>query len=75
MDDDIRQQGAKAARDGATLSDCPYLKPDAMPGHTGEAPAVWRSKFEAWQAGWAAETTIRQRAAADSHNVDHKQRT
>ncbi|WP_370539842.1 CrpP-related protein [Achromobacter sp. ACM02] len=62
-------------RDGATLSACPHLKPEAMPGDLGEAPALWRSKFEAWQAKWIAETKIRQQATANSHGADHKQRT
>lgn len=74
MDDDIQKQGAQAARDGAKLLDCPFLKPEAMPSHTGEAPAIWRSKFEAWQAGWIAETKVRRRTAADSQDANHKHR-
>ncbi|WP_419343043.1 CrpP-related protein [Achromobacter sp. PD1] len=57
--DDIRKQGAQAAREGATLLDCPFLKPEAMPGQTGESPVSWRERFEAWQSGWIAETRSR----------------
>lgn len=50
--DDIQKLGAQAARDGLTLWDCPYYRAAAMPGHTGESIAEWRSKVEAWEAGW-----------------------
>ncbi|MNK10606.1 hypothetical protein D3C87_286330 [compost metagenome] len=50
--DDIQKLGAQAARDGLTLWDCPYFRAAAMPGHTGESISEWRSKIEAWEAGW-----------------------
>ncbi len=50
--DDIQKLGAQAAREGLTLWDCPYYRAAAMPGHTGEPIAEWRSKVEAWEAGW-----------------------
>lgn len=53
MYDDIRKQGAEAARRGLPLWDCPYLKAQMMPGHTGESPATWQAKLDAWEAGWA----------------------
>ncbi|SSW67102.1 hypothetical protein AVE30378_02451 [Achromobacter veterisilvae] len=59
MHDDIRKQGALAARQGLTLWDCPYLRAHAMPGHTGESTAEWRARIEAWEAGWASEMKIR----------------
>jgi len=54
--DDIQKLGAQAARDGLTLWDCPYYRAAAMPGHTGEPIAQWRSKVEAWEAGWMEVT-------------------
>ncbi|MGE8687708.1 MAG: CrpP-related protein [Achromobacter sp.] len=54
--DDIQKQGAKAAREGLTLWDCPYYRAVNMPGHTGEPIVKWREKVEAWEAGWLAET-------------------
>lgn len=59
MHDDIRKQGALAARAGLTLWDCPYLRAVAMPGHTGESTAAWQAKVDAWEAGWTAETQSR----------------
>ncbi|WP_338881592.1 CrpP-related protein [Achromobacter veterisilvae] len=59
MHDDIRKQGALAARQGLTLLDCPYLKANTMPGHTGESRAEWRARIEAWEAGWAGEMKVR----------------
>jgi len=53
MYDDIRKQGELAARQGLSLWDCPYLKAQAMPGHTGESPATWQAKLDTWEAGWA----------------------
>lgn len=61
MHDDIRKQGALAARRGLTLWDCPYLKAKAMPGHTGENPAEWQAKVNAWEAGWHGELKARRR--------------
>jgi hypothetical protein len=54
--DDIQKLGAKAAREGLTLWDSPFYRAGAMPGHTGESIAEWRSKVEAWKAGWANES-------------------
>lgn len=53
--DDIQKLGAEAAREGLTLWDCPYYRAVAMPGHTGESITEWRTKVEAWEAGWMAE--------------------
>ncbi|WP_308021990.1 CrpP-related protein [Achromobacter insolitus] len=58
MHEDIRKQGALAARQGLTLWDCPYLKAQAMPGHTGESPAAWQAKVDAWEAGWMRERNL-----------------
>ncbi|CAB3897650.1 MULTISPECIES: CrpP-related protein [Achromobacter] len=58
MYDDIRKQGGAAARQGSPLWDCPYLKAQAMPGHTGESPRVWQAKVDAWEAGWAKEKEV-----------------
>lgn len=66
MYDDIRKQGARAAREGLTLWDCPYFRADAMPGHPGESPEKWRAKVEAWEAGWRAEVGIRRPPPARS---------
>lgn len=62
--DDIRKLGAKAAREGLSLLDCPYYCASAMPGHTGEAILDWREKVDAWEAGWAAETESRKPPAS-----------
>ena len=56
MHDDIQKLGAKAARDGLTLWDCPYYQAARMPGHTGESIMEWREKVDAWEAGWREET-------------------
>lgn len=69
MHDDIRKQGALAARRGLTLWDCPYLKAQAMPGHTGENPNEWREKIEAWEAGWHSEMKIRRPPPQASHTA------
>lgn len=53
--EDIQKLGASAAREGLTLWDCPYYRAVEMPGHTGESIAEWRSKVEAWEAGWKEE--------------------
>lgn len=58
MHEDVRKQGALAARQGLTLWDCPYLKAHAMPGHTGESPAAWQAKVDAWEDGWMRERNI-----------------
>jgi len=52
----IQKLGAAAARKGLTLWDCPYYRAMQMPGHTGESIAEWRSKVEAWEAGWTDES-------------------
>lgn len=62
--DDIRKLGAKAAREGQSLLDCPYYRASAMPGHTGEAILDWREKVDAWEAGWVAETESRKPRAS-----------
>jgi len=51
----IQKLGAAAARKGLTLWDCPYYRAMQMPGHTGESIAAWRSKVDAWEAGWTRE--------------------
>ncbi|ADP17324.1 hypothetical protein AXYL_04004 [Achromobacter xylosoxidans A8] len=56
--DDIRKLGAKAAREGLSLFDCPYYVASAMPGHTGEAIQEWREKVDAWEAGWTQEKEV-----------------
>ncbi|MNR28940.1 hypothetical protein D3C85_1462900 [compost metagenome] len=58
--DDIQKLGARAAREGLTLWDCPYYVAAAMPGHTGESIAEWREKVSAWERGWRAQ--MRRRA-------------
>lgn len=55
MDKDIHDQGAQAARNGWSLFDCPYLRAQQMPGHTGEPIGLWRAKVAAWEAGWKTE--------------------
>lgn len=59
MHEDIREQGALAARQGLPLWDNPYLKARAMPGHTGESPTLWQAKVEAWEAGWKEQSAAR----------------
>lgn len=59
MHDDIQKLGAQAAREGLTLWDCPYLRAEEMPGHTGRPLAEWRQKVEAWEAGWKEEVERR----------------
>ena len=56
--DDIQKLGAKAARDGLTIWDCPYLKAKEMPGHTGEPISHWKAKVDAWEAGWMSEKEL-----------------
>ncbi|WP_092578990.1 CrpP-related protein [Achromobacter sp. NFACC18-2] len=55
MHSEIRKQGALAARQGLTLWDCPYLKAEAMPGHTGGSLSGWKAKVDAWEEGWRTE--------------------
>ncbi|KRA01299.1 CrpP-related protein [Achromobacter sp. Root565] len=59
MLDDIQKLGAEAARRGLSLLDCPYLKADAMPGHTGETPGEWLKRVNAWEEGWKRESAQR----------------
>ncbi|MFY2836859.1 MULTISPECIES: CrpP-related protein [Achromobacter] len=59
MLDDIRKLGAEAARRGLSLLNCPYLKADAMPGHTGESPGEWLKRVNAWEEGWKRESAQR----------------
>ncbi|WP_336298560.1 CrpP-related protein [Achromobacter mucicolens] len=59
MLDDIQKEGAEAARKGLSLWNCPYLKADAMPGHTGEAPGEWIERVKAWEEGWERESAQR----------------
>ncbi|WP_304505140.1 CrpP-related protein [Achromobacter sp. ES-001] len=67
--DHIQKLGAKAAREGLTLWDCPYLRAAEMPGHTGERISDWVLKIEAWEAGFrkhvrARSPTVRSRVRA-----------
>lgn len=55
MLEEIEARGAQAARNGWSLLDCPFLRANEMPGHTGEAIADWRQKVEAWETGWQKE--------------------
>jgi len=56
---EIQKEGAEAARKGLSLLNCPYLKADAMPGHTGEAPGEWIERVKAWEEGWKREMAQR----------------
>ncbi|MDF8360126.1 CrpP-related protein [Achromobacter anxifer] len=70
MYDDIRKQGGAAARLGLTLWDCPYLKAQAMPGHTGESPKIWQDKVDAWEAGWAKEKEMTTPPLSRTHTCE-----
>lgn len=59
MLDDVRRQGAAAAKAGLTIWDSPFLHADAMPAHTGEAFLVWDAKVRAWEEGWQRATSAR----------------
>ena len=61
MLNDIRAEGAKAARMGQTIWDCPFLRANAMPAHTGESFIEWDERVRAWEAGWRQETAERSR--------------
>ena len=52
MLDEIRSQGAAAAREGLTVWDSPFLRAEAMPAHTGEPFWEWNAKVLAWEEGW-----------------------
>ena len=52
MLEDVRSQGAAAARSGLTIWDCPYLLAHEMPAHTGEPFREWTAKVQAWEEGW-----------------------
>lgn len=56
---EIQKEGAEAARKGLSLLNCPYLKADAMPGHTGEPPGEWIERVNAWEEGWKRESEKR----------------
>lgn len=56
---DIQKLGAQAAREGLSLLDCPYLKAEAMPGHTGESPHKWQQRVTEWEMGWKQATAQR----------------
>jgi len=56
---EIQKEGAEAARKGLSLLSCPYLKADAMPGHTGECPREWIERVNAWEEGWKREVAQR----------------
>lgn len=71
MYDYIRKQGAQAARQGLTRWENPYLKAQAMPGHTGESPTRWQTKVDAWEAGWDMETVARQSVVSPPGNKRH----
>ncbi|AUZ18046.1 CrpP-related protein [Achromobacter xylosoxidans] len=65
--DDIQKLGAKAAREGLTLFDCPYFLSKALPGYTGESILSWKQKVDAWELGWRDEIECRlARADPDS---------
>ncbi|CAB3847676.1 hypothetical protein YH64_018475 [Achromobacter sp. LC458] len=57
--DDIQKLGAQAAREGFSLWDCPYLRAEEMPGHTGGPIAEWREKIRAWETGWRKQVRSR----------------
>ncbi|MGE8451502.1 MAG: CrpP-related protein [Pseudomonadales bacterium] len=63
MYDDIQKLGAEAVRKGLSILDCPYLRVDAMPYHTGEPIAQWTRRVEAWEAGWK-QVRVAPRASA-----------
>lgn len=52
MLNDVREQGAAAARAGLTVWDSPFLRADAMPAHTGEPFPAWCENVRAWEEGW-----------------------
>ncbi|WP_313620693.1 CrpP-related protein [Achromobacter sp.] len=56
---EIQKEGAEAARKGLSLLNCPYLKAEAMPGHTGESPGEWLKRVNAWEEGWKRESVQR----------------
>lgn len=57
--DDIQEMGAKAAREGLTLFDCPFYRLDALPDQSAEAIAEWRANIDAWEAGFHSEVSSR----------------
>ncbi|MNK71805.1 hypothetical protein D3C87_912670 [compost metagenome] len=52
MLEEVQRQGAQAARKGLTVWDCPYLRADAMPAHSGESFLKWEQKVRVWENGW-----------------------
>jgi hypothetical protein len=45
MLEEVQRQGAQAARKGLTVWDCPYLRADAMPAHSGESFLKWSKRY------------------------------
>lgn len=74
MYDDIQKQGAEATRKGLSILNCPYLRADAMPAHTGEPIAQWRGRVEAWEAGWKKVRAAPQISAPWSPSTVHAKR-
>lgn len=62
MLDEIRSQGAAAAREGLTIWDSPFLHAEAMPAHTGEPFGEWNAKVKAWEEGWNQAVAARAEA-------------
>lgn len=60
MDDEaIQKDGANARAANRSMFDNPYLKQEALPASTGEAPEEWSRKERLWQLGWQMEDAIR----------------
>ncbi|WP_411675535.1 CrpP-related protein [Achromobacter insolitus] len=70
MDELARKAGQEAARYGAPLSACPFLKAANMPGHTGESHRAWRDKLFSWEEGWQLETNARRTEAQNRKTRD-----
>lgn len=65
MLDEIRSQGATAARVGLTIWDSPFLRAEAMPAHTGEPIWEWSAKVLAWEEGWNQAVAARAEAGSE----------
>lgn len=65
MFEDIRRDGATAARQGKSLLDCPFFKAECMPGHTGEPVCEWHARVDAWERGWREASLNR----AEKHGI------
>ncbi|MGE8453768.1 MAG: CrpP-related protein [Pseudomonadales bacterium] len=59
MLEEVRRQGAAAARIGLTIWDCPFIHASAMPAHTGERFWDWEAKVHAWEEGWIQASSDR----------------